>query len=120
MKICLVNGSPRKNGATAKILHYMQSYLGQKDGLELQYVDLSDYQITLCKGCVNCYKTGECFIKNDGVEALARQVKSADGIIIGTPTFGSDITSYLNAFFDRGHFIVEQSLAHKYGFSIVT
>lgn len=119
MKISIINGSPRKNGATSKILKYMKTYLEQK-GVETHYVDLSDYDIVLCKGCISCYRTGECVIKEDGIEALADQVKNSDAVIIGSPTYGSDISSYLKAFIDRGHFIVEQSLTHKYGFSVAT
>lgn len=120
MKVCIINGSPRLKGSTTKILKYIKTYLQQKEEVEIDYVDLSNYKITLCKGCIRCYKTGKCVITDDEVEDLADKVKNSDAVIIGSPTYGSDISSYLKAFFDRGHFLVEQSLTGKYGFSIVT
>ena len=71
MKVCIINGSPRINGSTAKILKYIRTHLQQKDDVEIDYVELSNYQITLCKGCIRCYKTGKCVISDDQIEDLA-------------------------------------------------
>lgn len=120
MKISIINGSPRKNGATSKILSEIEKLLLQKEDVDVLKYNLSDYEITLCKGCTSCYRTGECVIKSDEIERIVNEIKNSDGIIIGSPTYGSSISSYLKAFFDRGHFIVEQSLNRKYGFSVVT
>lgn len=120
MKIAVVNGSPRSNGATAKILKSIMVLLEKKKDVEVKYFDLSKYSITLCKGCIQCYKTGTCVIKDDNIESAAAEVKESDAVIIGSPTYGSSISSYLKAFMDRGHFIVEQSLTGKYGFSVAT
>lgn len=120
MKIAIVNGSPRNNGGTAKILKNIKTFLEKKNDVEIKYFDLSEYSITLCKGCIQCYKTGVCIITDDNIENIARQVKESDAVIIGSPTYGSAISSHLKAFMDRGHFIVEQSLAGKYCFSVAT
>ncbi|HEX2946959.1 MAG TPA: flavodoxin family protein [Clostridia bacterium] len=120
MKIAIINGSPRSSGATAKILKCIKVLLEKKKDVEAEYFDLSKYSITLCKGCIQCYKTGSCIIADDGIESAAKRIKEADAVVLGSPTYGSAISSYLKAFMDRGHFIVEQSLAGKYGFSVAT
>lgn len=120
MVISIINGSPRTNGTTAKILRKMKHILEQKDDVVIQYYDLTRFNITMCKGCMSCYKTGKCVITEDLVEEAADQIKQSDAVIIGSPTYGSYVTSLLKAFMDRGHFIVEQSLAGKYGFSVAT
>lgn len=120
MNISIVNGSPRTNGLTAKILKIMKSYLESKSDVSIAYFDLSEYEIILCKGCLYCYKTGRCVIKNDKIEEISDRIKSSDAIIIGSPTYGSNVSSYLKALIGRGHFIVEQSLTGKYGFSVAT
>jgi len=120
MIISILNGSPRKNGSTAQILLSMKKKLAESDNVSVQYFDLIDMQIVPCTGCRACYKTGTCSIKNDGIENLARKIKQSDGIIIGSPTYGSSITGHLKSFLDRGHFIVEQSLQNKKCMAIAT
>lgn len=39
MNIVIINGSPEKNGATAKILHGMEQYLLQKENVAVKFVD---------------------------------------------------------------------------------
>jgi multimeric flavodoxin WrbA len=120
MKIAIVNGSTRKDGATAKILGKISEILTQEDEVEINYYDLVDYQLEYCTGCRVCYRTGKCSITSDDIEKLSEQIKRADGIIMGSSTFGSYVTGRLKSFWDRGHFIVEQSLYNKYGFSVTT
>jgi multimeric flavodoxin WrbA len=120
MQISIINGSPRSKGATATILKECQRYLQEQYQADVDYIDLASTEMRFCKGCIACYRTGQCIIKDDGVEALANKVKAANGLIIGTPTHGSNVSSLLKNFMDRGHFIVEQGLKDKPGFSLVT
>jgi multimeric flavodoxin WrbA len=120
VKIIIINGSPRKNGTTGVLCKRIYEILSKKDDVNIEFINLSDYKIEYCTGCRVCYKTGKCVIKKDGVEELSQRVKNADGIILGSSTFGSYLTGLLKSFMDRGHFIVEQSLFNKYGFSLVT
>src|SRR5512143_1689965 len=103
MIITIVNGSPRSSGATATIPKEAQHYLAEKDGAQVQYIDLSKLDIKFCKGCLACYRTGKCSVTDDEVEAIANKVKASDGIIIGSPTYGSNISGLLKNFLDRGH-----------------
>lgn len=120
MKISIVNGSPREKGATGKLLREAQTYLESKENISVQRFDLAKLEMKFCKGCIACYKTGTCIIKDDGIEEIAQTLKNSDGVILGSPTYGSNVSGYMKNFMDRGHFIVEQGLYNKYGFSLAT
>lgn len=120
MNISLINGSPRKNGSTAKVLQEIKSQLEKFPNVNIQWYELSEQNIEICKGCEACYVSGKCTIKTDNFETTAENIKNSDGIIIGTPTHGSNVSTLLKNFMDRGHFIVEQSLYNKKCMSVVT
>lgn len=119
MKIVILNGSPRKNGATAKVLHAIEKELTAKGDVDIRFVNISDMEIKPCTGCISCYKTGSCVIK-DEAEDLSKEIGAADGIIIGSPTYASNISGQLKVFIDRGHFVIEQLLHGKYGAIVTT
>lgn len=119
MNIVIINGSPRKNGATAKILHAMEKHLLQKENVSVEYVDINSLNISPCSGCCSCYKTGKCYMDDDA-EKLSKKIECADGLIIGTPTYASNMSGQLKQFIDRGHFVIEQLLHNKYAISVVT
>lgn len=118
MKIIILNGSPRKNGATAKILHEMEQQLSKRD-CTIEFVNICDLKFSPCKGCCACYKTGNCHMKDDA-EELSIKISKADGLIIGSPTYASNISGQLKQFIDRGHFVIEQLLYGKYAVSVTT
>lgn len=116
--IILLNGSPRKNGATASILNYISEQL-KKQGLKTNVIHVSDLNLQYCIGCCKCYETGKCIYKDD-IEDLSSKIEKADGLIIGTPTYASNMSGQLKTIIDRGHFVMEQLLHRKYVMSIVT
>ncbi len=120
MKICIINGSPRKNGATGKVLRKIGSHLEKKEDVQVNYFDLNDYKMNYCCGCMKCFSLGECMIKEDGIEGISQELALADGIIIGSPTYASNITGQLKTFIDRGHIVMEQLFKDKYTFAVST
>jgi multimeric flavodoxin WrbA len=120
MRISIINGSARTKGATAALLKESQHYLSDRYQATVDYLDLASLDMQFCTGCLICYRTGRCQIETDEVEALAAKVKTADGLVIGTPTYSSNVSGRLKNFMDRGHFIVEQALRDKPGFTLVT
>lgn len=75
MHIVIINGSPRKNGATAGILHAFEQALSAQ-GAAVDFLDISDLNIAPCSGCMSCYQTGVCCIKDDG-DRITEQIGSA-------------------------------------------
>ena len=72
-----------------------------------------------CTGCCSCYRKGRC-IFNDDAERLSEEIASCDGIVIGSPTYASNVSGILKLFIDRGHFVIEQLLYGKYAVTVAT
>lgn len=119
MRIIIINGSNRKNGATATIMNEIYSSLKQYKDVEINIVHVADMNLKYCIGCCTCYKTGKCIYKDD-VEMLSAEIEEADGIILGTPTYASNVSGQMKTVIDRGHFVIEQLLRGKYAMSVVT
>lgn len=118
MKIIVINGSLRKNGATAYLLHRIEDTLLEQ-GAEVVYYDLIEQNIALCKGCCVCYRTSGCVIEDDA-ERISRELESADGVILGSSTIASNVSAVMKMFIDRGHFVIEQLLYKKYALCVTT
>jgi len=119
MKIVIINGSPRRNGTTAKVLKKLKNSLEEKNDVTVFYVNLADRSISSCIGCVNCYTKGECPIKDD-MKEINENVANSDCLIIGSPVYVSNVPGILKTYIDRGHFVLEQSLIGKYTYSVCT
>jgi multimeric flavodoxin WrbA len=121
MKILIINGSPRKKGATGQILRKIEDSLIEIDpSLEMDYIDLGKMDLKFCYGCVTCYKKGNCPIKDDGLENLSKEMESSDGVIFGSPTYVTNVSGHFKVMVDRCHFVFERLLYNKACFSVVT
>lgn len=103
-KIIAINGSPRKGWNTDKLL---QSALkGAEDaGAETKIIHLYDLNFRDCKSCLVCKLKGN---KTDGICAIRDDLKSvyeeifdADGLIIGSPIYYSNLTGETISFINR-------------------
>ena len=104
LKIIIVNGSPRKNFNTAKILQKIQEG-AESLGVETKFINLFDYKFIGCKSCFACKiknsKTnGICAIKDD-LRPILEEILSADGFIIGSPIYFGSPTGQTKNFFER-------------------
>jgi multimeric flavodoxin WrbA len=121
MKITIINGSPRKNGATYKILNYFKESLEYThSNINIEFVNLIDYNFKYCIGCQYCYKTGKCIISDDRIEEIHEIIKNSNGIIWGSPNYATNISGLLRNFHDRVHMTMEQLLYRKPCINIVT
>ena len=102
MIITVINGSPRKNGATSKVLTYLYKDIERLiPDVKINYFDLSEVNPSYCIGCLNCYKMGKCINQNDKVEYIHDIITKSDGVIFGSPTYGSSVTGLFKVFTDR-------------------
>ena len=102
MKVVAFNGSPRKEGNTAILINRVFDEL-RKEGIDTELVQLRDKTL---KGCVSCYKCFEkqdrrCAVKTDDMNGCIEKITEADGIILGSPTYFSGMTSEMKALIDR-------------------
>ena len=106
MKVVAFNGSARKDGNTAILINYVLSEL-RNEGIETELVQLAGKKI---HGCIACYKCMEnkdkqCAVKDDIANECIRKMIEADGIILGSPTYFSDVTTEMKALIDRAGFV---------------
>ena len=102
MKAIAIVGSARKDGNTAALTRIVLGEL-DKEGIETELIELAGLDIKSCKACYKCFdnKDGKCIIKNDIVNELIEKMAKADAIIIGSPTYFSNVSSEIKALIDR-------------------
>ena len=117
MKVLLLNGSPNPNGCINEGLKVMKEIFDQEN-IDCEFIQLGNQAIAGCIGCATCRKTGECF-RNDIANEVAKKLKEADGIVIGSPVYYSSANGSLLALLDRV-FYQASNLEMKVGASIVS
>lgn len=106
MKVVAFNGSPRKDGNTSILIHYVFREL-EKEGIETELVQLSGKDIHGCIACYKCFenKDQRCAVKKDALNEYIEKMMGADGIILGSPTYFVDVTPEMKALIDRSGFV---------------
>lgn len=99
MKVLMLNGSPKANGNTALALREIASVL-EKEGVEVEIVQVGHLAVRGCVACLSCRKTGKCAI-DDIVNELAEKLKEADGMVVASPVYYAAANSTLTAVLDR-------------------
>ena len=105
MKVVAFNGSPRKEGNTALLIRQVLKEL-EAEGIQTEMVHLKG-PIQGCIACSKCFesKDGRCALDKDIVNDCIEKMAKADGIILGSPTYFSDLTPELKALIDRSGFV---------------
>jgi multimeric flavodoxin WrbA len=99
MKVIGVEGSPRKNGNTEKLVKtILESASG--NGAETKFYKLTEMNISHCLGCFNCRETGTC-VTNDDIQLLHKEIQSSDVIIFGSPVYMWQVSGQTKLFMDR-------------------
>lgn len=119
MKVVLINGSPKENGNTAMALLKAKETL-EKEGVSCTLLHVGSHPIRGCTACGQCGKNKdeECVLKDDGLNGWIQEMKSADGILVGTPVYYSGIAGTLKSFLDRAFFVAGANgglFRHKVG-----
>lgn len=106
MKVVAFNGSARKDGNTAILIRRVLNVL-ESEGIETELIQLAGEQIHGCTACGTCRKiqNKQCKIVNDNVNTYIEKMAAADGIILGSPTYFSMMTSEMKALIDRTGFV---------------
>jgi multimeric flavodoxin WrbA/putative sterol carrier protein len=99
-RVVAVNGSPHEGfGNTSQMLAMLGENLS-REGLELEEISLSQYQIGFCTGCATCLETGDCWVRDD-YKSVVRPVLEADAVILASPVHIFNITAQMKTFLDR-------------------
>lgn len=101
MKALALNSSNRKNGNTGIALHAFGNKL-EGLGYDVEYVDLGALNLQLCRGCRQCFDSGEaCCPLRDDVLSLHRKMLGFDLIVWGSPVYVEDVNGVMKNLIDR-------------------
>lgn len=111
-KIVVVNASPRKGWNTDTLL--MEAAKGaEAAGAEIVKFDL--FRLEKYTGCISCFGCkrekfkGHCICK-DGLTPVLDAIREADGLIIGSPNYLSEMTASFRALYER---LIFQNLTYN-------
>ncbi len=106
MKVVAFNGSPRKNGNTGILIRFALQEL-KNEGFDTELVQLSGKKIRGCTACMKCFENRDkrCIIDSDIVNTCIEKMIAADGIILGSPVYFTDVTAEMKALIDRAGFV---------------
>lgn len=97
-----INGSPRQGGNTEILLKNVLSPL-EEAGWETGFVQVGGQPVRGCIACGKCWekKNMRCALDNDIFNAVLAKMVKADALILGSPTYFTDVTSEMKAIVDR-------------------
>jgi len=102
MKAVAINGSPRKGGNTEILLKKVLAPLAAS-GWETEFLQLGGASIRGCQACYECFKkkNSRCSQKDDAFSPCFEKMVAADAIILGSPTYFTDVSAEMKALLDR-------------------
>jgi multimeric flavodoxin WrbA len=124
LKVVAFNGSPKPNGNTAQGIRIVFEEL-QKAGIETEFIQLGGRKVFGCLACGKCWETknNRCIRQDDEMNEFIQKMQEADGIIIGSPTYFSNVSTEVKALIDRAGFVAKANggdlLRGKVGASVI-
>jgi len=123
MNVLAVSGSPRAGGNTARLLRTVCDVL-EGEGIATEMFHLGGQAVRGCTACYACAENqdGRCVLPDDAVTECLEKMKAADGILLGSPTYFSDVTTEMKALIDRAGFACRTGgdlLRRKVGAAVV-
>jgi len=96
--------NPKRDGFVHGCLDHIASRLEAR-GADLDRVRLTDFEISHCRGCFNCLRTGSCLIKDDMCGIIDR-IRKADGMVIGASVRNGFFPALFKQFYERITYIL--------------
>jgi len=123
MKVLGINGSPRKNGNTHEMIVKVFEVL-KAEGIQTELIQVGGKKIKGCIACLKCFenKDKRCSVKNDIFNEIFEKMIDANGLILGSPTYFTDVSAELKALIDRSGLVAvanEGLFRHKVGAAVV-
>lgn len=123
MKVVAFNGSPRRGGNTEALLNEVLKPIEQA-GIETELIQIGGQRMRGCTACGACFekKDQSCIIDDDMINDCIAKAVEADGIVLGSPTYFTDVSAEMKAFIDRLGFVAVANggmLRRKLGAAVV-
>ena len=106
MKFFAINGSPRPYCNTAQLLDKaLEGVKSVFPDAETERINLYDFPFHGCRSCFACKKKngkhyGRC-VQKDDFKPILDEIVQADGVILGSPIYFSDVTGNMRCFLER-------------------
>jgi multimeric flavodoxin WrbA len=106
MKVVAFNGSPRPEGNTRLLIGQVLQEL-EKNGITTELVQVGGKKIRGCTACMKCFENRDkrCIFDDDILNDCVGKMAEADGIILGSPVYFTDVTAEMKALIDRAGFV---------------
>jgi len=106
MRALAINGSPRKGGNTELLLKAVLAPLDEA-GWETELVRVGGKPVRGCIACGKCFENQDnrCSVNTDMFNEVMDKMVAADALILGSPTYFTDVTAELKAVLDRSGFV---------------
>ena len=104
MKVLGIAGSLRPESNT---LSYVKTALEvfEKEGVQTELVSLRGKEIKPCTGCYDCTRQGRCTIEGDDFDEILEKMRTAEGLVLGSPVYLSSVVPQMMALLDRATFV---------------
>lgn len=101
-----INGSPRRKGNTELLLKAALAPL-EEAGWETNLYQLGGKPIKGCMACNKCFEKQDkkCINKEDVFNDLFADMLRADALILGSPTYFTDVSAEIKALLDRSGYV---------------
>lgn len=124
LKVVAFNGSPRRDGNTSILIDKVLKEL-KKEGISTEHMHIAGGKLRGCTACYKCFETlnNKCIIECDIINNCIEKMVEADGIILGSPTYFTDVTAEMKALIDRAGFVAKANddiLKRKVGAAVVS
>jgi multimeric flavodoxin WrbA len=106
MYVVALSGSPRKGGNTETLLRHVLEPL-KEGGWETELLRIGGEAIRGCLACKKCFenKNRRCVIEGDIFNGVVEKMFRADAIVLGSPTYFTDVTAEMKALIDRAGYV---------------
>lgn len=102
MRVIAFNASPRKSNGTTDVL--LEAFIdgAKQAGADVEKHHVVDLDIHGCRGCFNCWwvTPGKC-VQRDDMDWILPAIAEADVLLLGTPIYGRNVTSYMQTLLER-------------------
>ena len=106
MKTMIINGSPRREGNTARMCRaFAEGVRSRRSDASIEIVNLYDYDFKGCRSCFGCKLKGaatygKCAVR-DAIAPVLEKALEADILVLASPVYLMDVTGVYKSFLER-------------------
>lgn len=100
-KVLIISTSLRKNGNSDMLAQSFEKGATEA-GNEVEIISLADKQISFCRGCFACQKTGKCVIADDAA-LITEKIATAQVVVWATPIYYYEMAGQMKTMIDRAN-----------------